>query len=285
MTTLKEFNICGEEIERFMLLMTSPIAIKMLKNEADIPEGSLRPKKDHGYHLAQCQAFFMSRRQGATVAMLKEDNWCWGPLIAYGLVDPRVAEKYDEVKNDVKTLPILEYGKYIGIVSAPLKTANFEPDIALIYSNAAQLNNMLQALSFKGEGFVTSSFYPTVSCGFAVVPALSGQYCITIPDAGEYGRALTGEDEIIFSVPRDKIEGLASQLRKFDEMKLLYKYYSLWETKPDFARPEFYKNLYREWGLDADDVPTWTLPWMSHTSIGSWYESPTNPQDKSTKPE
>jgi len=88
MTTLGEFNSYGEELERLLLLRTSPIAVKMLEKEEDIPEEAIRPRRDCGIHLAQCQAFAMSRRQRATVAMLKEDNWCWAPLIAFGLVEP-----------------------------------------------------------------------------------------------------------------------------------------------------------------------------------------------------
>ena len=75
--------------------------------------------------------------------------------MAYGLVDQRMAEQFPELKDEVKKTPLIEYGKYIGIVSAPLKTANFVPDIVLIYSNNAQLNNMLHALSFAGEGMIT----------------------------------------------------------------------------------------------------------------------------------
>jgi uncharacterized protein (DUF169 family) len=257
MTTLKEFNTYGEDLQKLLLLRTYPMAVKMLRSEADIPKGAIRPKKDRGYHLAQCQAFALSRGQGATIAMLKEDNWCWGPLIAYGLVDPRLAEKYVEIKDDVEILPRLEYGKYIGIVSAPLETANFEPDIVVIYSNVAQLNKMLHALQWIGEGNVTSTFFPTGSCAFSVVPALFGQYYITIPDWGELGRGLTGEDEIIFSVPKDKVKGLVAQLKKLDELKLGYKNHPTLELTPDFARPQFYKNFYRECGLYADDVPTW----------------------------
>ena len=39
MTTLAEYNKYGEDLERIMLLRTSPIAVKMLKTEADIPDG------------------------------------------------------------------------------------------------------------------------------------------------------------------------------------------------------------------------------------------------------
>jgi uncharacterized protein (DUF169 family) len=112
MANLSEFNRYGEEIEKLMLLRTSPIAVKMLEKESAIPEGAIRPKRDRGYHLAQCQAFSLSRRQGTTVAMLKDDNWCWGSLMAYGLVDQQIAEQFPELKNEVKKIPRIEYGKY-----------------------------------------------------------------------------------------------------------------------------------------------------------------------------
>jgi uncharacterized protein (DUF169 family) len=261
MRTPKESNGFGEFLESSMLLRTSPIAVKMLQNEADIPPGAIRPKKDRGYHLAQCQAFSISRRKGASVAMLKEDNWCWGPLLAYGLIDPTTAGHYKELQKDIENVPTLEYGKYVGIVCAPLKTANFEPDVILIYSNTAQLRSMLYALSFMGEGLVNSTLYPIASCALSVVPALSGQYYITLPDPGEFGRALAGEDEIIFSVPEGKIEGLVAQLKRLDERKMGYKDNSFWEMRPDFPRPDFYKRLYRECGLYADDKATWPENW------------------------
>jgi uncharacterized protein (DUF169 family) len=260
MASLNELNRYGEEIERMMLLRTTPIAVKMLANDADIPDGAVRPKRDRGYHLAQCQAFSLSRRQGTCVAMLKEDNWCWGGLMAYGLVDQRIAEKFPELKDEVKKIPTIEYGKYFGVVSAPLRTAGFIPDIVLIYSNNAQLDNMLHAMSFAGEGMITSPLYPIASCAFSVVPALSGQYCVTLPDPGELGRALAGEDEIIFSVPRDKVGVLVKQLQTFQEMKFGYRQHAFLEMRPDFPRPDFYKRLFRECGLDADDAPTWPTP-------------------------
>jgi uncharacterized protein (DUF169 family) len=53
MTTIKEVNRYGEELETLLRLQTSPIAVKMLKAEADIPDGALRPRKDRGEHYAQ----------------------------------------------------------------------------------------------------------------------------------------------------------------------------------------------------------------------------------------
>lgn len=257
MATVKEYNESGTFLENSLILKTSPLAVKMLESEGDIPEGAVRPKRDKGYHLAQCQAFSISRRQGITLAMLKEDNWCWGPLFAYGLIKPEMANNYPELHNDIKIIPMLDYGKYIGIVSAPLKNANFKPDIVVIYSNVAQLRHMLHVLSFIHEGTVNTPIYPVASCALSVVPALNGQKCVTLPDPGEVGRAFAGDDEIIFSLPEKNLANLISQLKAFDDRKMGYRQGAFTEIRADFPRPAFYKKLFQECGLDAGDKPVW----------------------------
>jgi uncharacterized protein (DUF169 family) len=248
---IQELNSFGEDLERILRLRTSPIAVKMLKNEADIPEGAIRPNRDRGCHLAQCQAFAMSRRQKATVAMLKDDQWCWAPLVAYGHVDPSMADDLPAISGEAKKMPKLECGKYIGIVSAPLRTANFEPDLVLIYSNNAQLRYMLMSLSYGVDFQVVSPFNPIGSCAYSVAPALEGKFAITLPDPGEFDRALAAEDEIIFSVPGDKIGHLVSRLKTLEERRAGY-IDSFMEMKPDFPRPDFYKKLFKKCGLEAD---------------------------------
>ena len=257
MISIKEYNEYGTLLESSLALKTSPMAIKMLKTEDEIPEDALRPKRDRGYHFAQCQAFSVSRYQGKTVAMLKEDNWCWGPLFAYGLIKPETGDKFPELHNDLKIIPMIEYGKYTGIVSSPLKTCTFEPDLIMIYSDAAQLRHMLHVLSFIGEGTVTTPIYPVASCALSVVPALNGESCITLPDPGEVGRAFAKDEEIIYSLPASKITELASQLKSFDDMKRGHRHGAFIEFRSDFSRPDFYRNLFRECGLYADDKLKW----------------------------
>ena len=75
MLTIKECNEYGRKLKELLLLRYEPIAMKLLENEEQVPEGAVRPKKDLGIHLALCQAFAMVRRQRVCLAMLKEDHW------------------------------------------------------------------------------------------------------------------------------------------------------------------------------------------------------------------
>jgi uncharacterized protein (DUF169 family) len=250
LTTIKEYNKYGEELEKALKLKTYPIAVKMLEKEEDIPEGAMRPKKDRGYHLAQCQAFAMTRRQGMSIAMLKEDHWCWAPLLAYGLVE----DPHHPIVDALTELPRFELGKYIGMVTAPLKSANFEPDMVLIYSDTAQLREMIGVPKFQDKELVKSEFDPIDSCVFSVVPVITGgQYRITLPDPGEASRAMAEDGEIIFSVPKGKLAGLVEGVKRSAEMKKNPDDWSHIILMPDFPRPDFYKELFRKWGLDVED--------------------------------
>ncbi|MBN1190113.1 MAG: DUF169 domain-containing protein [Dehalococcoidales bacterium] len=245
MPTLSEFNQYGEELERLLMLRTSPVAVKMLEKEEDIPEGAIRPRKDRGYHLAQCQAFALSRRDKETVAMLIEDHWCPAALMAYGM-----AERPESAGTVTHPYDCFEYGKYVGIVTAPLKKAAFIPDVVIIYTNTAQLRGLLLSIKMEDALMVNGHFYPP-SCGHAVVSVmLTGQYRVVLPDPGEFQRALTGEDEMMFSVPGDKLERFVSDLKQGEEKEWAYTRHNML-MRPDFPQPEIYKNLFRTWGLDV----------------------------------
>ncbi len=249
MTSVEDYNSYGEDLERILHLRSSPIAVKMLEQERDIPEEAIRPKKDRGYHLAQCQVFAMSRRSGEIIAMLKEDNWCWAPLMGYGLVE----DPQDEFVNSHAYFPCFKVGKYVGIVTAPLKTAPFEPHMVLVYSNTAQLRNLIGAVKAHEKSLVSSVFDPIDSCVYSVVPVIeNNEFRVTIPDPGEYERAMAGEDEMIFSIPKDKLPGLVETLRETDRRGGGYRRQTYIMT-PDFSRPPFYKDLFKKWGLDTEE--------------------------------
>jgi uncharacterized protein (DUF169 family) len=244
MTTQSEYNRYGEELENYLLLRRSPIAVKMLEKEADVPKDAVRPKKDRGYHLAQCQAFAMSSREGTTVAMLKEDNWCPAPVMAYGMV-----KRPESVSSTSHPYDCFEVGKYIGIVTAPLKRATFEPDVVIVYSNTSQLRGLLLSLSVADVPLVNGHFFPP-SCAWSVVnPMKTGLYWVVLPDPGEYQRALTGEGDMMFAVPKNRLDTLMAGVRKNEHGPFAYRDHQMF-MQPDFERPDFYKQMFKSWGLD-----------------------------------
>jgi uncharacterized protein (DUF169 family) len=248
MATLKEYNLCGEQLEKLLNLSTSPIAVKMLEKETDIPHQAIRPKKDRGYHLAQCQAFAMSRRENATVAMLKEDNWCPGAIIAYGLMKRQ--ESPEARKNN--TGDCFPYGKYIGILTAPLKTASFEPDVIIMYSDTNQLRHLLLAMRQEERPGVSGYFFP-FSCAHSVVtPILRGQYAVVLPDPGEYARALTLAGEMMFSIPGNKLVELVNDLSQYKSTGPGYAHETGMIMRPDFPQPDLYKKVFEAWGMEHE---------------------------------
>lgn len=226
MTNFEVYREYGSELERRLRLKTFPLALKFLDKEGDIPDGTQRPLRDFGYHLSLCQAYQISRREGATIAMLKEDMWCFEPVVGYGLGEPPAyfLEGHNRFPKDVETLeagrhyadefPRLEVGKYVGIMSAPLRTTNFEPDLIMIYCDSTQLSLLLLGREYK-EGYnLKCALSSHAACVYAVVPAVqSGECQVAIPCRGDHYCAMAGDDEIIFTVPKERLVDLMSGLR------------------------------------------------------------------------
>jgi uncharacterized protein (DUF169 family) len=260
-SSLKTINTYGADLEKSMYLRTYPIGIKMLKSEAEIPQGAVRPKKDRGEHLAMCQAFAIVRRQGVTLAMFLEDHWCFEPIISYGLVEtPKnylegfaasffMADKEAAAKH-AREIPRIPYGMYSGMVFGPLRSINFVPDITMIYSNTAQLRHMLLALRYKNGYQVTPTLDPIGSCVQSVVPSLLNKECwVSVPDPGDYERAMVGEDEMILTVPSTRLQELMDGVYHFEKSNRGFRRFT-YSIRPDFPQPPFYQDYFKEWGLD-----------------------------------
>ncbi|MFB3885746.1 MAG: DUF169 domain-containing protein [Thermodesulfobacteriota bacterium] len=264
MTALSSFNEYGVELERLLQLRTSPIAIKLLKKERDLPEGAKRPKRDFGFHLSLCQAFAMSRRNKETIAMFKEDHWCYLPVIAYGLAKPpdffmdgstyfkRGVGDLKIAKRMAKDLPRLEYGRYVGSVSSPLRAASFEPDLVVIYCNSNQLRCLLTGMKYKEGYMVTSKLDPGGACLQCTVPVIQTRECqVTVPCGGDRSHALAQDDEMIFSVPASRLEDLLLGLRYFDELGRGYSRYAP-DMRHEYPLPDLYVKMGKLVGIEVD---------------------------------
>jgi uncharacterized protein (DUF169 family) len=262
-TPVDTINKYGTDLLSMLVLRTYPIAIKMLKDETEIPQGAVRPKKDLGEHYSACQAFGIVRRRGTSLAMFIEDHWCFEPIIGYGLAETpkeflegsgsdffiqnKAAAK---VRNN--SIPVLPYGKYKGMVLAPLHKANFEPDITVIYCNPTQLRHMLFSMMLKNGYRVTSTIDPLWSCVHSVAPSLlTGECEVTVPDPGEFERGGVGDDEMMLTVPKARMEELMSGVYHYDKMGMGYRSFGR-DIKGNFKQPPFYKEYFKKWGLDTE---------------------------------
>ena len=256
------FNQYAVDLEKLISLRTYPIGIKFLNGEAEIPQDAIRPRKDRGEHYAMCQVFALARRQGMTLAMFLEDHWCFEPVISYGLVEPPqdylegftnsffIANKEAAAKHARETTRI-PFRKYAGMVVGPLKNAKFVPDLAMIYSNTAQLRHLLLSLRYMNGTQVTSTLDPIGSCVHSVVPSLlNGECYVTVPDPGDYERAMAQEDEMILTVPARRMKELMDGISHFEKSNMGFRRFS-YAVRADFQQPQFYQDYFKKWGLDS----------------------------------
>ncbi len=221
----------SEQIEKQMRVDSYPIAVKLIKKMEDIPENAVRPVKDLGYSLSTCQAFSYSRRRGLTVAQLKEDMWCPEPVMGFGLEETPeyFLEGNNRYPSDVvsieagkawaqKEFPRLPVGEYIGVVSAPLAEAKFEPDVVLIYCNPAQMTLMLLAWAYRTGRDMETKLSGHSACIYSVVFPMKTKQCyISTPCGGDRWRAMAGDDEMIFSIPFDEVDRMLEGLRYMEK--------------------------------------------------------------------
>lgn len=254
------FREYAEELERMTRLQTFPLAVKLLAGKSDIPEGAERPLKDFGYRIVLCQGYAISRRDGRTIAMFKEDMVCFEPVVGYGWAAPptHFLEGHNRFPEDVKDLeagrnfvddfPRLAVGKYTGVVSAPLATANFEPDLVMIYCNSTQLGLLLLGKEYQDGHDLKCNLSSHAACVYSVVPVIEGKdYQVSVPCRGDRYIALAGDDEIVFSVATNKLEDLLAGLRH------VKKYGSKLPRNPQMNRspvvPESYKKIAKMLGM------------------------------------
>ena len=262
---VKEFNRYGKYLEENMKLRSMPIAMKFCKTLDEVPENAVFPKKQLGKHMALCQAFSYTRMKGMTIAMTKEDHWCWNPLIGFGHVECVPGQpQFDEVVKYIgipdkekasrffENFPRVPMNSYEAVVTAPLASCTFEPDLVLIYADVAKTNHMIRCIKGATGGYIQSVFDGIDSCIYCTVPSLlTNEYRVTFPDPGDRERARARDDEVILTVPGGRMKEFMDSL----EMNNRFMGFNdrLFEINLDFPHPPFYNNLFEMWGLDEGE--------------------------------
>lgn len=70
---LEDLHEMGKRVEQWLRMRVHPIAVKLLEDGQNLPEGTVIPSRDMGKRLNLCQAFSMAQRNGLCIAMFKRD--------------------------------------------------------------------------------------------------------------------------------------------------------------------------------------------------------------------
>lgn len=263
---LNQLHKMSDELEIFLRMRFHPIAIKMLKSRDEVPEGAIIPSRDWKHKYSQCQTFARSQRDGLTIAMFLEDSWCPEPVMGYGFVEKTkyFTDGTHRYPDSVRTLeaggvwcsnmPTFDYGKYIGIVSAPLGSCNFEPDLIMMHVNGLQTSQLCIIKNWMDGKDLHCQISGHAACVYGVVPAIKNDECyVAIPCKGDRRLAGAQDDEIIFAMPPrmlpDFIEGIHFLQDKTWGLPLKLALKEEYDTKPG------YKKFAEEIGMDMRQSP------------------------------
>ena len=223
---IEDVREMGIELEHWLKMRVHPVAVKFLKSKDDVPDGAVIPKKDLGHKLALCQAFSMSEDGNEkTIAMFKEDHYCFEPVIGLGLIKkqegffdgthryPDSAITLEAGAEWCKNMPYMKEGLYSGMVTAPIHKCNFMPDLIFMHVNGLMLTYLLIVKNYIDGKDLYCQLSGHAACVYALVPAMNERKCkVTIPCRGDRTFARAQDDDMMFTmVPEmlpDFIDGM-----------------------------------------------------------------------------
>jgi len=212
---------------------TYPVAVKLLKDEKEIPDEAKRPKRDFGQPIMPCQGSGLARLQGVSIAMLREDFDldCPTAMIVFGIVKPpkwwlegnltygMVAETREAAINLAKAYFRFEPGEYNGLLFSPARETTFDPDLVMTYCNSAQAGRLVGAARYKDGYPLNPHITASAVCSASIVQTVQTGKCqLSIPCVGDRAHAFAKDDEIVFSAPFNRLTGITSGLEAINKV-------------------------------------------------------------------
>ena len=229
MEVLKEFNrIISEQLH----LATIPMAIRFIRKEDELPEKVGRPRRDLGGPIRPCTAFHLVRHLGLSVAMLEEDfsTGCPAGFFIFGIAEPLepwiegdlAYEVYTGTReaavNMENSIFRLETENFKGMVLAPLTEADFIPDLVMVYCNSKQAMRLVTAATYTDGKPLQFSMAARGLCSDGVVqPFQINSPVVAIPCGGDRLFGVAQDNEMVFTTPVDRLEGIITGLELFEK--------------------------------------------------------------------
>ena len=211
---VKGYEDLSFKIKNKLGLEKSPVAIKLVLKEEDIPEGI--PKIEE--NIRHCE-MVQKAAQGETFYATAEQQACKGGAGAIGLMEPPEKVKSGEMyyslgrfsslgsaKRTVDAIPKIE-PIMKAIAYAPLETTPYDPDVVVIICNPQQAMQLAQAMVYTLGGRFDADFAGIQSiCGDAVAgPYTTKRPNITLGCSGSRKFADIKPDEVIVGMNGENI--------------------------------------------------------------------------------
>ncbi len=255
---MQNLKVFEKEIQTYIKPITLPLAIKLLTTEEEIPEKIKRPLKNFKKRFTLCQVVGIARRIGWTFALGKEDLSCPLSQISLGfqkepsfykegnLCEGMYTHTKEAGKRTEAAVPKLEYGKYNSILVGPVGSAEYEPDIILIYGDSAQIMRLVHSALYEEGGTLTSSFMGRYDCADYTAGVIhSGKCQVILPCNGDRVFGLVQDFEMAFAIPYSQIDKIVIGLQETHKGGVRYPipFFMNWEA----IFPQKYVELEKIW--------------------------------------
>ncbi len=246
---LDKYRDYGKKLEQYLRPATFPIAIKLIKNESEIPPNSRSPKKDLKNQNFICQNFSIVRRYGWTLKITEDDCICRLARAVYGWDTPseEIAEWAHQFNiglyaKDLETSKKLQKhlytfnNEYMGLVISPLTRTKVVPDVVQIYCLPAQAMRLTQAYLYMEGGILEFTDAGRVgSCHIGVIKTFqTDNPQLVILGNGDRIWGGTEDYEVMYSIPRTKVDIIIEGLEATHRAGLRYPIPKYMNYKPGF---------------------------------------------------
>jgi uncharacterized protein (DUF169 family) len=242
--------------------LTFPVAIKMLKSAAEIPDKTRRPFQQMKKRVAICQGIGMARKLGWAVAMGKEDMQCSLGAAPFGFF--RNIDFYNEGnlaagmftaskeagKREEDLVDRFEHGQYSHILVAPLNRTSFDPDVLMVYGNPAQIMRLIQGSLYNEGGTIQSSSMGRLGCAGIITVMKTNQCRYAVPGNGDRIFGMTQDWEMAFLMPAARVDTVMDGVAKSHKVGIRYPITSFFDFEATF--PPSYQELMKIWKAEGE---------------------------------
>jgi len=228
---MTDWVAAGNEIDSLLRLRTFPIGLKLFKKEEELE--AIKHKKVKGC-TTFCQLMTQARTFGWTVGFTRKNlvpscglvtglrgDVSEDFLLSVGEVwfkDPETALRKYAKENWPRVAP-----EYEAAALAPLTAGRFEPDIAILFGNPAQIIRAINGVQWEDYERLEFSSCGESACSDSIGRCYeTGKPTVAIPCFGERRYGHDQDDELIMAIPPSYIDSFILGLRAIDKSGIRY---------------------------------------------------------------